>query len=69
MLGSVAATVDSLESDGSVCYRGLLLGSGWQGETSSGRRSSAPRAANQLKAVRFELSGGLAERRRLVPLL
>ena len=35
VLGSVAATVDNLESDGSVCYRGLLLGSGWQGETSS----------------------------------
>ncbi len=45
MLGSVAATVDNLESDGSVCYRGLLLGSGWQGETSSDGAQPAPRAA------------------------
>lgn len=48
VLGSVAAVVDNLESDGSVCYRGLLLGSSGGGL--------------QLKAVRFELSGGLAER-------
>ena len=63
MLGSVAATVDNLESDGSVCYRGLLLGSGWQGETSSdGAQLGASGGGLQLKAVRFELSGGLAER-------
>ena len=63
VLGSVAATVDNLESDGSVCYRGLLLGSGWQGETSSdGAQLGASGGGLQLKAVRFELSGGLAER-------
>lgn len=63
MLGSVAAVVDNLESDGSVCYRGLLLGSGWQGEPSSdGAQLGAPGGGLQLKAVRFELSGGLAER-------
>ena len=63
MLGFVAATVDNLESDGSVCYRGLLLGSGWQGETSSdGAQLGASGGGLQLKAVRFELSGGLAER-------
>lgn len=62
VLGSVAATVDNLESDGSVCYRGLL-GSGWQGETSSdGAQLGASGGGLQLKAVRFELSGGLAER-------
>ena len=63
VLGSVAATVDNLESDGSVCYRGLLLGSGWQGETSSdGAQLGASGGGLQLKAVRFGLSGGLAER-------
>ncbi|WP_368145390.1 C39 family peptidase [Collinsella aerofaciens] len=63
VLGSVAATVDNLESDGSVCYRGLLLGSGWQGEASSdGAQLGASGGGLQLKAVRFELSGGLAER-------
>ena len=63
VLGSVAATVDNLESDGSVCYRGLLLGSGWQGETSSdGAQLGGSGGGLQLKAVRFELSGGLAER-------
>ena len=63
VLGSVAATVDNLESDGSVRYRGLLLGSGWQGETSSdGAQLGASGGGLQLKAVRFELSGGLAER-------
>ena len=63
VLGSVAATVDNLESDGSVCYRGLLLGSGWQGETSSdGAQLGGSGGELQLKAVRFELSGGLAER-------
>ena len=63
VLGSVAAVVDNLESDGSVCYRGLLLGSGWQGEPSSdGAQLGAPDGGLQLKAVRFELSGGLAER-------
>ena len=63
VLGSVAATVDNLESDGSVCYRGLLLGSGWQGESSSdGAQLVATGGGLQLKAVRFELSGGLAER-------
>ena len=63
VLGSVAATVDNLESDGSVCYRGLLLGSGWQGEASSdGAQLGASGGGLQLKAVRFGLSGGLAER-------
>ena len=63
VLGSVAAVVDNLESDGSVGYRGLLLGSGWQGESSSdGAQLVAPGGGFQLKAVRFELSGGLAER-------
>ena len=63
VLGSVAAAVDNLESDGSVCYRGLLLGSGWQGEASSdGAQLGASGGGLQLKAVRFELSGGLAER-------
>ena len=63
VLGSVAAVVDNLESDGSVCYRGLLLGSGWQGAPSSdGAQLGAPDGGLQLKAVRFELSGGLAER-------
>ena len=63
VLGSVAATVDNLESDGSVGYRGLLLSSGWQGETSSdGAQLGAPGGGLQLKAVRFGLSGGLAER-------
>ena len=63
VLGSIAATVDNLESDGSVGYRGLLLGSGWQGELSSdGAQLGASGGGLQLKAVRFELSGGLAER-------
>ena len=63
VLGSVAAVVDNLESDGSVCYRGLLLGSGWQGEPSSdGAQLGASGGGLQLKAVRFELTGGLAER-------
>ena len=63
VLGSVAATVDNLESDGSVSYRGLLLGSGWQGEPSSdGAQLGASGGGLQLKAVRFGLSGGLAER-------
>ena len=63
VLGSVAAVVDNLESDGSVGYRGLLLGSGWQGESSSdGAQLVATGGGLQLKAVRFELSGGLAER-------
>ncbi len=63
VLGSVAATVDNLESDGSVGYRGLLLGSGWQGESSTdGAQLGASGGGLQLKAVRFELSGGLAER-------
>ena len=63
VLGSVAATVDNLESDGSVGYRGLLLGSGWQGESSSdGAQLVATGGGLQLKAVRFGLSGGLAER-------
>ena len=63
VLGSVAATVDNLESDGSVGYRGLLLGSGWQAESSSdGAQLGASGGGLQLKAVRFELSGGLAER-------
>lgn len=63
VLGSVAATVDNLESDGSVCYRGLLLGSGWQGETSSdGAQLGGSGGGLQLKVVRYELSGGLAER-------
>ena len=63
VLGSVAAVVDNLESDGSVCYRGLLLGSGWQGESSSdGAQLGASGGGFQLKAVRFGLSGGLAER-------
>ena len=63
VLGSVAATVDNLESDGSVSYRGLLLGSGWQGEPSSdGAQLGTSGGGLQLKAVRFGLSGGLAER-------
>ena len=63
VLGSVAATVDNLESDGSVGYRGLLLGSGWQAEPSSdGAQLGASGGGLQLKAVRFGLSGGLAER-------
>ena len=63
VLGSVAASVDNLESDGSVGYRGLLLSSGWQGESSSdGAQLAAPGGGFQLKAVRFGLSGGLAER-------
>ena len=62
VLGSVAV-VDNLESDGSVGYRGLLLGSGWQEESSSdGAQLVATGGGFQLKAVRFELSGGLAER-------
>ena len=56
VLGSVAATVDNLESDGSVSYRGLLLGSGWQGEPSSdGAQLGASGGGLQLKAVRFGL--------------
>ena len=63
VLGSVAAVVDNLESDGSVSYRGLLLGSGWQGESSSdGAQLGASGGGLQLKAVRFGLSGALADR-------
>ena len=54
VLGSVAAAVDNLESDGSVCYRGLLLGSGWQGAPNyDGAQLGAPDGGLQLKAVRF----------------
>ena len=63
ILRSVAAQVDNIESDGSISYSGLQLGSGWQGAASSdGSQLDSANDGLQLKAVRFELAGSLADR-------